>query len=473
MSSYVRNTKTANYTIVSGDLGKIIDVTSNSVTISLTAAATLGDGFYVFIRNSSSTATHVVTIDGNGSETIDGSPLIYLRRYEGVHLVCDGSGFFSLRTRVSGYQANASQQSHQLDQPTASGNQATALGGQTKATGDFSTALGYQSKGTYSGSIGIGYGAQSTGNYAVAIGNSTMAQASNAVAIGGSSYNTKATASEAVSIGQYAHSAGSGAISGPFSYTSGIYSVAFGIGQGNTTYGAQGSYSLAIGQQAKTTGSNSVAIGKSAIASGQDSLAFGRDTVASGGFAMALGKDGTATASGAVAISAAGTGYGTEATGQSSIALGDGTKTTQKGQISYASHRFASRGDGQGSLFTLYADTTDATATVLTTDNGSAGGANQIVAASDTCIMFSGTLVATQNGAQDQGGWEIKGLLKNDGGTTTLVSSNIQTFADGNSWVVALTADNTNNALAITCTGEASHNIRWVANIQTSQVTYA
>ena len=87
--------------------------------------------------------------------------------------------------------------------------------------------------------------------------------------------------------------------------------------------------------------------------------------------------------------------------------------------------------------------------------------------------MFSGTLVAMQNGAQDQGGWEIKGLLKNDGGTTTLVSSNIQTFDDGNGWVVALTADNTNNALAITCTGEAAHNIRWVANIQTSEETYA
>jgi hypothetical protein len=38
---------------------------------------------------------------------------------------------------------------------------------------------------------------------------------------------------------------------------------------------------------------------------------------------------------------------------------------------------------------------------------------------------------------------------------------------------MALSADNTNNALAITCTGEASHNIRWVANIRTTEVTYA
>ena len=472
MSSYVRNTKTANYTIVSGDLGKIIDVTSNSVTISLTAAATLGDGFYVFIRNSSSTATDVVTIDGNGSETIDGTTSITLRRYEGIHLVCDGSGFFSLRTRVTGLQTNFSAASSVSSQPTSSGSETLALGYQTDATGNFSTAIGYQSQATADAAVGIGYNAQATYDNAIAIGNSSLAMATYAIAMGGSS-QTRATGSHSVAIGSYANASGLQSLAGPYSYTSGRDSVALGIAYGSTSYGAHGNFSAAIGQQAKTTGSNSVAIGKSAIASGQDSFAFGRDTAASGGFSLSLGKDAIASASGAVVISAAGTGYGTEATGQSSIALGDGTKTTQKGQISYASHRFASRGDGQGSLFTLYADTTDATATVLTTDNGSAGGANQIVAASDTCIMFSGTLVATQNGAQDQGGWEIKGLLKNDGGTTTLVSSNIQTFADGNSWVVALTADNTNNALAITCTGEASHNIRWVANIQTSQVTYA
>ena len=225
--------------------------------------------------------------------------------------------------------------------------------------------------------------------------------------------------------------------------------------------------------QPSATGSNSVAISQSAIASGQDSLALGRDTVASGGFAMALGKDGTASASGAVAISAAGTGYGTEATGQSSIALGDGTKTTQKGQISYASHRFASRGDGQGSLFTLYADTTDATATVLTTDNGTAGGVNQIESASDTCITFDGTITAMQNGAQAYASWRIEGLLVNDGGTTTLANSATTVIQNSSNWGLALSADNTNNALAITCTGEANHNIRWVANIRTSEVTYA
>ena len=127
-----------------------------------------------------------------------------------------------------------------------------------------------------------------------------------------------------------------------------------------------------------------------------------------------------------------------------------------------------------GCIYILYSDTTDATAEAMTTTNSTAAADNQIAApTNDTCIMFSGTVVAIQNGAQDQGGWEIKGLLKNDGGTTTLVNSEVKTFADGNGWSIVLSADNTNNALKVQCTGEASHNIRWVANIQTSEVTYA
>jgi hypothetical protein len=126
-------------------------------------------------------------------------------------------------------------------------------------------------------------------------------------------------------------------------------------------------------------------------------------------------------------------------------------------------------------MYILYADTTDATAEALTTTNSTAGSTNQIVAASDTCITFHGTITAMQNGAQAYGGWEIKGMLVNDGGTTSLALGNVSDMAANNasSWAVALSADNTNNALKIQVTGEASHNIRWVANVQTSEVTYA
>ena len=78
-----------------------------------------------------------------------------------------------------------------------------------------------------------------------------------------------------------------------------------------------------------------------------------------------------------------------------------------------------------------------------------------------------------QNGAQAYASWKIEGLLVNDGGTTTLANSATTVIQNLSSWGMALSADNTNNALAITCTGEASHSIRWVANIRTTEVTYA
>ena len=288
----------------------------------------------------------------------------------------------------------------------------------------------------------------------------------------GSSSRPTANGGRAVAIGAAAVAAGNYTYAfGKDAYATGLYATAMtrsragagsafaaAIDTNTSSYGATGTNSVAIGNLAKTVGINTLAIGARAQTTGASAIAIGHS----------YGNYGCVAASGGIAI-----GDGNNADAIFSTALGYRAKAATKGKFAFAVGQFAAQGDAQGGMYILRADTTDATATVLTTNNSTAAADNQIVAASDTCIMFSGTLVAMQNGAQDQGGWEIKGLLKNDGGTTTLVSSNIQTFAGGNGWTVALTADNTNNALAITCTGEAAHNIRWVANISTSEVTYA
>jgi hypothetical protein len=375
--------------------------------------------------------------------------------------------------------------------PTASGNNAVAIGDSATAAGARSTALTYSHAGGVD-SFAAGIGSSSSGR---------GAQAGQAVAIGNNAY---VQATEAIGLGYYATigSSATRAVALGHSYANGTNSLAAIITNNTNTYGASGANSIAMGYLSKATSSNSIAIGKQNIAQsnincaaigGLNNIASGHYAIIAGGnlntasssrSAVLGGQQNNATAQySVVAGGSSGTASGSHAavlggtsntaSGEASFAHGQYAVASQYGQEAHASGRFATSGDAQGSQFILRADTTDATATVLTTNNSAAAATNQIVAASDTCIMFSGTLVAMQNGAQDQGGWEIKGLLKNDGGTTTLVSSNIQTFDDGNGWVVALTADNTNNALAITCTGEAAHNIRWVANIQTSEVTYA
>ncbi len=338
-----------------------------------------------------------------------------------------------------------------------------------------------------------------------------VASGTNAVAIGSVAV-ASGTSSTAVGFGSLASN--TNAFAGPVSNSSGVGSVALGIGTNSTSYGATGNYALAMGYQSKATGGNAVAVGGDALATGSDSIAIGDGATAvnsndlalgisrasgynatsiqienntssygaSDYLAVAIGKRAKASQGSAVAIgnfvSAEGSyslamGRSTQALQIYSNAFGYGSSSNIQGKLAYASGWHATYGDAQGGQFILRKSTTDATATVLSTNNGTAGATNQIVAASDTCISFDGTITAMQNGAQAYGSWKIEGLLVNDGGTTTLANSAITVIQNSSNWGLALSADNTNNALAITCTGEANHNIRWVANIRTSEVTYA
>lgn len=85
-------TKSSNYTVVAGDLGTVLncDASGGGFTITLLAAAG-NDGATIAVRKTDS-STNVVTIDGNGAETINGSTTLGLTaQYSSVLLVCDGS----------------------------------------------------------------------------------------------------------------------------------------------------------------------------------------------------------------------------------------------------------------------------------------------------------------------------------------------------------------------------------------------
>ena len=211
-------------------------------------------------------------------------------------------------------------------------------------------------------------------------------------------------------------------------------------------------------------------MGEGAVASADSAVCLGEDSTTSGANGSIIGGYLNTASGNRSAILG---GYSNAATVDYSIAMGSQAKSDKYGKIAHATGAFANAGDAQGAIYVLRADTTDATATVLTTNNSTAASTNQIVAASDTCITFDGTITAMQNGAQAYASWKIEGLLVNDGGTTTLANSATTVISNADGWGMALSADNTNNALAITVTGEAAHNIRWVANIRTTEVTYA
>ena len=86
-------TKSANYPIAApGDQGKFFSVTGTT-TMSLPAVVDAGDGFPVAIFN---TGSGVVTVDGNASETINGSVSITLAPGVGILITTDGSSWAGL-----------------------------------------------------------------------------------------------------------------------------------------------------------------------------------------------------------------------------------------------------------------------------------------------------------------------------------------------------------------------------------------
>ena len=404
-------TKADAYTVGSSDLGYILIFTGSwNEYATLGSAATLGSGFYVTIMNQSGN-THVINRTGSDTFTNNGSTgdTTY-KLASGASVTLVSDGTSKwLSKSISPYLYAECNNNSGDFNPVATGSGSVALGRFSIAYGTTSFAAGGNS--SLSGSITNGSGA---------------------VALGGS-------------------------------YASGSNSFATAISTNSSSYGAVGANSVAVGQNARAAQSNAIALGGSSLANGVYSFAFNGTSI--GAYSVALGG----TASGSVAVSL----KGATASGDRSLAVGFRAVSSRFGQKAFANGRFAADGDAQGSMFILRAATTDATATVLTADQGAAASTNQIVAASDTCITFDGTITAMQNGAQAYASWKIEGLLVNDGGTTTLANSATTVIQNLSSWGMALSADNTNNALAITCTGEASHNIRWVANIRTTEVTYA
>jgi hypothetical protein len=95
--------KATTYTVAVADQGKIIDLSGASFTVTLPAAATAGDGFLIGFKHNG-TDGQLYTIDGDGSETINGQTTKVLSQAEqALILVSDGSNW-----HIVGYSEGAS-----------------------------------------------------------------------------------------------------------------------------------------------------------------------------------------------------------------------------------------------------------------------------------------------------------------------------------------------------------------------------
>ena len=467
-SEYTIDNKTAAYTVVSGDLGKILNYTSGTVDVTLTALSSLTTGFHVSIWNS---GTGVLSIKPNSVDGIgvsagndyDSTDPLKLETGTGVTLVNSGTYWQIYSEKAYDY---------------------------------------------YHHSVTLGPNAKATNNYAMALGNRSSASSVGAIAIGtGQGHATTASNSHAVAIGR-ATASGSGSIALGTSYSSGADSFAAAITNNTASYGATGANSIAMGSSAKASQTDAIAIGKSAQATGISAVAIsknasatahysvaigwttavsgtesaalaGRGALASGTRSLALGNFAKASAQDTIAISNEGSGYYTEASAIKAIAIGSRALSNIKGKLAVSNGAFSANGDSQTGTFVMRSDTTDATAEVITTNNSTADTTNQIVLPNNSCYGFTGTIIAREDSSvtNDFAVWEIKGgaVRAASASTTVLGTYNINKISESTgatNWSIALSADTTNGAVAITVTGEASHNIRWVATVNTTEVIY-
>jgi hypothetical protein len=138
----------------------------------------------------------------------------------------------------------------------------------------------------------------------------------------------------------------------------------------------------------------------------------------------------------------------------------------------------SSTGASQSALLVLGRQTTDATATVLTCDQAVAGTTNQVILPNNSAYYFKGSVIANVTGAANGASWSFEGAIMRgaNAASTVLIGTpainRVAATAGATAWVIALTADTTNGGLAVTVTGAASTTIRWVASVNTVEVTF-
>jgi len=114
--------KTANYTVVEADRAKSLVATSGSFTLTYTAAATLGAGWWQYVSNE---GTGIVTLDGNASETIAGKTTYPVENDESFIVLSDGTNLQLVPLKTHANSRKGFRFYTELDTETS----ATAAGG--------------------------------------------------------------------------------------------------------------------------------------------------------------------------------------------------------------------------------------------------------------------------------------------------------------------------------------------------------
>lgn len=171
---------------------------------------------------------------------------------------------------------------------------------------------------------------------------------------------------------------------------------------------------------------------------------------------------------------ALGEGATTASTATDSLAIGNQSLSRIQGSVVQANGRFASVGDAQTGRYLLKSNTINAVPTELFI-NGTSGGA-RLELPDDSTWTFRITVTAHRTDVNDgHAGYTSAGVIYRLAGPNTVaIQGSIQkvVLAESNpSWDINIGADSINGSLRILVTGEAGKIIRWLALVETVEIT--
>lgn len=237
---------------------------------------------------------------------------------------------------------------------------------------------------------------------------------------------------------------------------------------------ANGRFCVAIGadNQALSNGVTeaAIAIGRGCTAQGYTGIAIGAGSSSNGTEASIAIGYGTRAVSGA-AYGAMAIGMWSEVSATAALATGRESVANRYAMQAHASGQFATGGDAQRVGFVARNKTTNTTPTVLFLDGSSA----RLTIPSGKMFLFEAKIVGVRSDGLQRASYMRKGTIINVAGTTSLVGviEAVGTDVEDNPALdMTITADDANDALAITVTGITGETWRWVAVVEGVEVAY-
>jgi hypothetical protein len=248
---------------------------------------------------------------------------------------------------------------------------------------------------------------------------------------------------------------------------------------------ASGADSVAIGRRATAAGASSIsisgnasggnnciAIGSTSTASGNQSIciASGQFSTASGDRSVLIGAAEFTNSSGTGSVGIAGGGSQHTISGNySGVLSGSNAAADRYGMHAHSGGAFAANGDAQRARFVLRRKTTNATATELFLD----GSATRLTIPSGKIFAFTINISGVKSDGSAVAHYLRQYALKNVAGTTTEVYAPVTIGTDNAAGTaIALSANDTNDALKVEVTGIAAETWRWVASVDAVEVAY-